>query len=73
MSKPTWIASKLLEEIEHLQALLESQAKQIQNLQRLLKESGDRVDTHVKRNFELRAELAKYVRADNPVLRGKKK
>jgi hypothetical protein len=61
------------QELEHLQALLESQAKQIQDLQRLLKESGDRVDTHVKRNFELRTELAKYVRADNPVLRGRKK
>ena len=61
------------QDLEHLRALLESQAKQIQNLQRLLKESGDRVDRHVKRNFELRAELAKYVRPDNPVLRGKKK
>ena len=61
------------QDLEHLRALLESQAKQIQNLQRLLKESGDRVDRHVRRNFELRAELAKYVRPDNPVLRGKKK
>ena len=61
------------QDLEHLRALLDSQAKQIENLQRLLKESGDRVDRHVRRNFELRAELAKYVRTDNPVLRGKKK
>jgi hypothetical protein len=61
------------QDLEHLRALLESQAKQIENLKRLLKESGDRVDRHVRRNFELRAELAKFVRADNPVLRGKKK
>jgi hypothetical protein len=60
-------------DLEHLRVLLESQAKQIENLKRLLKESGDRVDRHVRRNFELRAELAKYVRPDNPVLRGKKK
>ena len=61
------------QDLEHLRALLDSQAKQIENLQRLLKESGDRVDRHIRRNFELRAELAKFVRADNPVLRGKKK
>ena len=61
------------QDLEHLRALLESQAKQIENLQRLLKESGDRVDRHIRRNFELRAELAKYVRPDNLVLRGKKK
>jgi hypothetical protein len=61
------------QDLEHLRAVLELQAEQIENLQRLLKESGDRVDRHIRRNFELRAELAKYVRADNSVLRGKKK
>ncbi len=47
------------QDLEHLRALLESQAKQIENLRRLLKESGDRVDRHIRRNFELRAELAR--------------
>lgn len=61
------------QDLEHLRALLESQAKQIDNLQRLLRESGDRVDRHIRRSFELRAELAKFVRADNPVLRGIRK
>jgi hypothetical protein len=61
------------QDLEHLRALLESQAKQIEYMQKLLKESGDRIDRHVRRNFELRAELAKFVRADNPVLRGRKK
>lgn len=61
------------QDFEHLRALLESQAKQIENLQRLAKDHEGRLERLVNRNFELRAELAKYVRADNPVLRGKKK
>jgi hypothetical protein len=59
--------------LEHLRVLLESQAKQIDNLQRLAKDHEGRLERLVNRNFELRAELAKFVRADNPVLRGKKK
>jgi septal ring factor EnvC (AmiA/AmiB activator) len=73
MSKPTWIASKLLEEIEHLQALLAEQTSEIKSLQsQLAKTAKDRTRFR-DRSEELRAELAKYVRADNLVLRGKKK
>jgi len=60
-------------DLEHLRVLLESQAKQIDNLQRLAKDHEGRLERLVNRNFELRSELAKFVRADNPVLRGKKK
>ena len=62
-----------LQDIEHLHALLESQADEIKNLRRILNESEGRLHRHVKRNLELRTELAKYVRADNEVLRGRKK
>jgi septal ring factor EnvC (AmiA/AmiB activator) len=60
-------------EIEHLQALLAEQASEIKSLQsRLTKTAKDRT-RHRDRSEELRAELAKFVRADNLVLRGKKK
>ena len=62
-----------LQDLEHLRALLESQAKQIENLQRLAKDHECRLERLIGRNLELRTELAKYVRADNPVLRGRKK
>jgi hypothetical protein len=61
------------QDLEHLRAVLESQAKQIENLQRLAKDHEGRLERLISRNFELRAELAKYVRPDNLVLRGKKK
>jgi len=61
------------QDLEHLRAVLESQAKQIENLRRLLKDHEGRLERLVNRNFELRTELAKYARADNPVLRGRKK
>jgi ABC-type transporter Mla subunit MlaD len=61
------------QDLEHLRAVLESQAKQIENLQRLAKDHERRLERLINRNFELRTELAKFVRADNPVLRGKKK
>jgi hypothetical protein len=60
-------------EIEHLQALLAEQTSEIKSLQsQLAKTSKDRTRFR-DRSEELRAELAKYVRPDNPVLRGKKK
>lgn len=61
------------QDLEHLRAVLESQAKQIENMQRLVRDHGNRLERLIGRNLELRAELAKYVRADNPVLRGRKK
>jgi hypothetical protein len=61
------------QDLEHLRAVLESQAKQIENLQRLLKDNGNRLERLINRNLELMQELAKFVRPDNLVLRGKKK
>lgn len=63
----------MAKEIEHLQALLAEQTSEIKSLQsQLAKTAKDR--TRFKdRSEELRAELAKYVRPDNPVLRGRKK
>jgi septal ring factor EnvC (AmiA/AmiB activator) len=60
-------------EIEHLQALLAEQTSEIKSLQlQLAKTAKDRTRFR-DRSEELRTELAKYVRADNLVLRGKKK
>jgi septal ring factor EnvC (AmiA/AmiB activator) len=60
-------------EIEHLQALLAEQTSEIKSLQsQLAKAAKDRTRFR-DRSEELRAELAKFVRADNLVLRGKKK
>jgi septal ring factor EnvC (AmiA/AmiB activator) len=60
-------------EIEHLQALLAEQTSEIKSLQsQLAKTAKDRTRFR-DQSEELRTELAKYVRADNPVLRGKKK
>jgi septal ring factor EnvC (AmiA/AmiB activator) len=73
MSEPTWIASKLLAEIEHLQALLAEQDAEIRSLQKQLAKTAKDRTRYRDRCEELRTELAKYVRADNQVLRGKKK
>jgi len=73
MSKPTWIASKLLAEIEHLQALLAEQDAEIRSLQKQLSKTAKDRTRYRDRCEELRTELAKYVRADNEVLRGRKK
>lgn len=63
----------MAKEIEHLQALLAEQTSEIKSLQlQLAKTAKDRT-RYRDRCEELRTELAKYVRADNPVLRGKKK
>jgi septal ring factor EnvC (AmiA/AmiB activator) len=60
-------------EIEHLQALLAEQTSEIKSLQsQLAKTAKDRTRFR-DRSEELRAELAKYVRPDNLVLRGRKK
>jgi septal ring factor EnvC (AmiA/AmiB activator) len=60
-------------EIEHLQALLAEQTSEIKSLQsQLAKAVKDRTRFR-DRSEELRAELAKYVRPDNLILRGKKK
>ena len=60
-------------EIEHLQALLAEQTSEIKSLQsQLAKTAKDRTRFR-DRSEELRTELAKFVRADNPVLRGRKK
>ena len=60
-------------EIEHLQALLAEQTSEIKSLQsQLAKTAKDRTRFR-DRSEELRAELAKFARADNPVLRGRKK
>jgi septal ring factor EnvC (AmiA/AmiB activator) len=60
-------------EIEHLQSLLAEQTSEIKSLQsQLAKTAKDRTRFR-DRSEELRAELAKFVRADNPVLRGRKK
>jgi hypothetical protein len=61
------------QDLEHLRAVIESQAKQIENLQRLVLDHLIRLGRIANRNLELRSELAKYVRPDNSVLRGKKK
>jgi septal ring factor EnvC (AmiA/AmiB activator) len=60
-------------EIEHLQALLAEQTSEIKSLQsQLAKTAKDRTRFR-DRSEELRTELARFVRPDNPVLRGKKK
>jgi predicted nucleic acid-binding Zn-ribbon protein len=73
MSAQTSIASKLLEEIEHLQALLAEQDAEIRSLQKQLAKTAKDRTRHRDRSEELRTELAKYVRADSQVLRGKRK
>ena len=60
-------------EIEHLQALLAEQDAEIRSLQRQLSKTAKDRTRYRDRSEELRTELAKYVRADNPVLRGRKK
>jgi len=60
-------------EIEHLQALLAEQTSEIKSLQSQLAKTAKDRTRYRDRCEELRTELAKYVRADNPVLRGKKK
>jgi septal ring factor EnvC (AmiA/AmiB activator) len=60
-------------EIEHLQALLAEQTSEIKSLQSQLAKTAKDRTRHRDRSEELRTKLAKYVRADNPVLRGKKK
>lgn len=60
-------------EIEHLQALLAEQDAEIRSLQRQLSKTAKDRTRYRDRCEELRTELAKYVRADNPVLRGRKK
>jgi len=60
-------------EIEHLQALLAEQDAEIRSLQKQLSKTAKDRTRYRDRSEELRTELAKYVRADNPVLRGKKK
>lgn len=60
-------------EIEHLQALLAEQDAEIRSLQRQLSKTAKDRTRFRDRSEELRTELAKYVRADNPVLRGRKK
>jgi hypothetical protein len=77
MNKPIWstqrINSELAAEIEHLQALLAEQTSEIRSLQsQLAKTAKDRTRFR-DRSEELRAELAKFVRPDNPVLRRRKK
>jgi len=73
MSTHTSIANKLLEEIEHLQALLAEQTSEIKSLQSQLAKTAKDRTRYRDRCEELRTELAKFARADNPVLRGKKK
>jgi septal ring factor EnvC (AmiA/AmiB activator) len=60
-------------EIEHLQDLLAEQDAEIRSLQKQLSKTAKDRTRYRDRCEELREELAKYVRADNPVLRGKKK
>ena len=60
-------------EIEHLQALLAEQDAEIRSLQKQLSKTAKDRTRYRDRSEELRTELAKYVRADNPVLRGRKK
>jgi len=60
-------------EIEHLQALLTEQDTEIRSLQKQLSKTAKDRTRYRDRCEELRTELAKYVRADNPVLRGRKK
>jgi septal ring factor EnvC (AmiA/AmiB activator) len=65
--------TNMAREIEHLQAMLAEQTSEIKSLQsQLAKTAKDRTRFR-DRSEELRAELAKYVRSDNLVLRGKKK
>ncbi len=60
-------------EIEHLQALLAEQTSEIKSLQSQLAKTAKDRTRYRDRCEELRTELAKYVRPDNPVLRGRKK
>ena len=60
-------------EIEHLQSLLAEQDAEIRSLQKQLSKTAKDRTRYRDRSEELREELAKYVRADNPVLRGRKK
>ncbi len=60
-------------EIEHLQALLAEQDAEIRSLQKQLSKTAKDRTRYRDRSEELRTELAKYVRADNEVLRGRKK
>ncbi len=77
MNKPIWstqrINSELAAEIEHLQALLAEQASEIKSLQSQLAKTAKDRTRYRDRSEELRTELAKFVRADNQVLRGRKK
>jgi septal ring factor EnvC (AmiA/AmiB activator) len=69
----TFSLTEAAREIEHLQALLAEQDAEIRSLQKQLAKTAKDRTRHRDRSEELRAELAKYVRADNPVLRGRKK
>jgi len=65
--------TNMAREIEHLQALLAEQTSEIKSLQSQLATTAKDRTRFRDRSEELRAELAKYVRPDNPVLRGRKK
>jgi septal ring factor EnvC (AmiA/AmiB activator) len=65
--------TEMAREIEHLQALLAEQTSEIKSLQSQLSKTAKDRTRFRDRSEELRTELAKYVRADNSVLRGKKK
>lgn len=69
----TFSLTEAAREIEHLQSLLSEQDAEIRSLQKQLAKTAKDRTRHRDRSEELRAELAKYVRADNPVLRGRKK
>lgn len=67
------LLTDLAREVEHLQAMVDEQSQEIRSLQSELSKTAKDRTRYRDRCEELRSELAKYVRADNPVLRGKKK
>jgi septal ring factor EnvC (AmiA/AmiB activator) len=69
----TFSLTEAAREIEHLQSLLSEQDAEIRSLQKQLSKTAKDRTRYRDRSEELREELAKYVRADNPVLRGRKK
>ncbi len=69
----TFSPTEAAREIEHLQALLAEQDAEVRSLQKQLSKTAKDRTRYRDRCEELRTELAKYVRADNPVLRGRKK